>query len=107
MRSYGRLFCTIALVLFASSSGADETARKRPGGLPQPGRKASLTMDEPSARDTPNFVYIMSDEIAYFDPGFMGNPNIQTPNLDRMAQEGIIFKTMLAGGPNCAPTRCT
>ena len=36
----------------------------------------------------------------------MGNPNIQTPNLDRMAAEGIRFNNLFAGSSVCAPTRC-
>ncbi|MEO8496708.1 MAG: arylsulfatase, partial [Planctomycetota bacterium] len=54
----------------------------------------------------PNIVYIMSDELGYYEPGFMGGKNIQTPNLDRMAAEGIIFRNLFAGSSVCAPTRC-
>ena len=54
----------------------------------------------------PNVVYIMSDELGYFEPGFMGNPNIRTPNLDRFAAEGVKFTQCLAGSAVCAPTRC-
>jgi arylsulfatase A-like enzyme len=54
----------------------------------------------------PNVVYIMADELGYYEPGFMGNPNIKTPHLDQMAAEGIIFRNMFAGSSVCAPTRC-
>jgi len=54
----------------------------------------------------PNVIYIMADELGYYEPAFMGNPNIQTPNLDRLAAEGIIFRNMFAGSSVCAPTRC-
>jgi len=54
----------------------------------------------------PNVVYIMSDELGYYEPAFMGGRNIQTPNLDRMAAEGIRFNNLLAGSSVCAPTRC-
>src|SRR5688572_11469588 len=54
----------------------------------------------------PNIVYIMADELGYFEPIFMGGKTIQTPNLDRMAAEGMTFKNMFAGSPVCAPTRC-
>jgi arylsulfatase A-like enzyme len=59
-----------------------------------------------ASAEKPNIIYIMADELSYFDPGFMGNQEIQTPNLDQMAADGMIFRNMLAGGPNCAPTRC-
>jgi arylsulfatase A-like enzyme len=54
----------------------------------------------------PNIVYIISDELGYFEPGFMGGKTIQTPNLDRFAAEGVVFRNMFAGSPVCAPTRC-
>src|SRR5918996_561463 len=56
--------------------------------------------------DRPNIIYIMDDELGYYEPGFMGNPNIRTPNLDRMAGEGIVFRNIFAGSSVCAPTRC-
>jgi arylsulfatase A-like enzyme len=58
------------------------------------------------AIDRPNFVYIMADELGYYEPGFMANANLRTPNLDRLASEGIVFKNMFAGSSVCAPTRC-
>ncbi len=54
----------------------------------------------------PNVIYIMADELGYYEPGFNGGKHIQTPNLDRMAAEGMRFKNMLAGSTVCAPTRC-
>lgn len=55
---------------------------------------------------TPNIVYIMADELGYYEPGFNGGTNIQTPNLDRLAAQGIRFKNLFAGSSVCAPTRC-
>jgi len=55
----------------------------------------------------PNFIYIMADELGYFEPGFMGGSKIQTPHLDQMAKEGMQFSQLLAGSSVCAPTRCT
>ncbi len=55
---------------------------------------------------TPNVVYIMADELGYYEPGFMGGKNILTPNLDKLATEGVIFKNLFAGSSVCAPTRC-
>lgn len=54
----------------------------------------------------PNVVYIMADELGYFETGYMGNPHIRTPNIDRIAAEGIRFTQGLAGSAVCAPTRC-
>jgi arylsulfatase A-like enzyme len=54
----------------------------------------------------PNVIYIIDDELGYYEPAFMGGRNIQTPNLDRMAAEGIRFNNLFAGSSVCAPTRC-
>jgi arylsulfatase A-like enzyme len=54
----------------------------------------------------PNVIYIMDDELGYYEPGFMGGRNIQTPNLDRMTAEGMRFNNLFAGSSVCAPTRC-
>lgn len=54
----------------------------------------------------PNIVYIMSDELAYFELSHMGNPYIKTPRIDQMVKEGIRFTNAYAGSPVCAPLRC-
>ncbi|MGE0760390.1 MAG: arylsulfatase [Pirellulaceae bacterium] len=54
----------------------------------------------------PNVIYIIDDELGYFEPGFMGGRTIHTPHLDRMAAEGIVFRNVFAGSSVCAPTRC-
>jgi arylsulfatase A-like enzyme len=53
----------------------------------------------------PNIVYIMLDELGYFELSCMGNKYLKTPNIDRMATEGMRFTQALAGAPVCAPTR--
>ena len=53
----------------------------------------------------PNIVYIMSDELAYYELGHMGNPYIKTPRIDQMAREGLRFTNALAASPVCAPLR--
>jgi arylsulfatase A-like enzyme len=58
------------------------------------------------AADRPNVVFIMADELGYFELSCMGNPNLKTPRIDQMAREGIRFTQALAGSSVCAPTRC-
>ena len=53
----------------------------------------------------PNVVFIMLDELGYYELSCMGHPVLDTPNIDRMAAEGMRFTQALAGGPVCAPTR--
>jgi len=67
---------------------------------------ALLSSTAIAADSRPNIVYIMSDELGNYEPGFMGGENIQTPNLDKMAAGGIIFHNLFAGSSVCAPTRC-
>ncbi len=59
-----------------------------------------------AAENRPNIVYIMSDELAYYELSHMGNPWIRTPTIDQMAADGIRFTQALAGSPVCAPLRC-
>ena len=56
--------------------------------------------------EKPNIVYIMADELGYYELSHMGNPHIKTPNIDRMAATGMRFTQGLAGSSVCAPTRC-
>ena len=58
------------------------------------------------AAKKPNIVYIMCDELGYYETSFMGSKTIKTPRIDRLAAEGVWFTQALAGSSVCAPTRC-
>jgi arylsulfatase A-like enzyme len=60
-----------------------------------------------NAPSKPNIIHIMLDDWGYYEWSGMGHPLLQTPNIDRMAAEGMRFTQMLAGGSVCASTRCT
>ncbi len=53
----------------------------------------------------PNIVWIMLDDLGYGDPGCYGQKQIQTPNIDRLAAQGVRFTDCYAGGAVCAPSR--
>ena len=57
------------------------------------------------AATPPNFVVIFCDDLGYGDLGCYGHPSIQTPNLDRMAYEGVKFTQFYAAAPVCTPSR--
>lgn len=55
--------------------------------------------------DRPNIVLILADDLGYGDLGCYGQKIIQTPQLDRMAAEGMRFTQFYAGSTVCAPSR--
>jgi len=56
-------------------------------------------------RKLPNFVIIFADDLGYGDLSCYGHPTIKTPNLDRMAAEGIRFTQFYSAAPVCTPSR--
>jgi arylsulfatase A-like enzyme len=58
------------------------------------------------AADRPNILFILADDLGYGDLGCYGQKKIKTPNLDRLAAEGIRFTQAYAGSTVCAPSRC-
>src|SRR3954466_6120555 len=54
----------------------------------------------------PNIIFILADDLGYGDLGCYGQKQIKTPQLDRMASEGLRFTDAYAGAPVCAPSRC-
>src|SRR6266550_2016609 len=61
------------------------------------------------AADTkkPNILFILADDLGYGDLGCYGQKYIQTPNIDRLAAQGMKFTQFYAGNAVCAPARCT
>jgi arylsulfatase A-like enzyme len=53
----------------------------------------------------PNIVFFFIDDMGWTDVGFMGSDNHETPNIDRLASEGLVFSDAYACAPNCAPSR--
>lgn len=57
------------------------------------------------ATDQPNLIWIMADDLGFGELECYGQKIIQTPNLDRMASEGLRFTHFYAGATVCAPSR--
>jgi arylsulfatase A-like enzyme len=55
---------------------------------------------------TPNIILIVADDLGYGDLGCYGQTRIRTPNLDRVAAEGMQFMQAYAGNTVCIPSRC-
>jgi arylsulfatase A len=82
--------------LKATCMGAASLAGWRPGGV---GAELSRTR--------PNVVFILADDLGYADLGCYGQRKIHTPNIDRLAAEGMRLAQHYSGNPVCAPARCT
>jgi arylsulfatase A-like enzyme len=54
----------------------------------------------------PNLIFILADDLGYGDLGCYGQQKIKTPNLDRLAAQGVRFTQAYAGSTVCAPSRC-
>jgi arylsulfatase A-like enzyme len=66
---------------------------------------ASAEGQQKPSGSRPNIIFIMADDLGYGDLGCYGQTKIRTPNIDRLAQEGIRFTQAYAGGPVCTPSR--
>jgi arylsulfatase A-like enzyme len=53
----------------------------------------------------PNFIFILVDDMGYADLSSFGSKDIRTPNIDRLAKEGVKLTQMYSNGPVCTPTR--
>jgi len=53
----------------------------------------------------PNIILILADDAGYADFGFMGSRDLQTPNLDRLAGGGVVFKQNYVSASVCSPSR--
>ncbi|MHC4179750.1 MAG: arylsulfatase [Planctomycetota bacterium] len=67
---------------------------------------SSLRVSE-AAEEAPNIVYILADDLGYAELGCYGQEKIKTPNIDRLAREGMRFTQHYCGNAVCAPSRCS
>jgi len=63
-----------------------------------------VTCDAASRR--PNIVFILADDLGYGDLSCYGQQKFKTPNIDRLAAEGMKFTAHYSGNNVCAPARC-
>ncbi|MEM7572136.1 MAG: sulfatase [Bacteroidota bacterium] len=71
----------------------------------QPPLSASSASAIASNENTPNIILIVADDLGLYDLGAYGNPVIETPRLDSMANAGIRFTRAYAAAPICSPSR--
>ena len=56
--------------------------------------------------DKPNIVFILADDLGYADVSCYGQSKFKTPNIDKLAANGLRFTQAYAGAPVCSPSRC-
>ena len=59
------------------------------------------------AQQSPNFVFIIADDISFDDFGCYGNEIVKTPNIDNLAAEGLVFTNAFLTASSCSPSRCS
>jgi N-acetylglucosamine-6-sulfatase len=92
----GSIFA-LALTFFSSALAATEEGEK----------SLEVTWSETPAISTPtNVIYILTDDQRFDEMGFM-NPIIDTPNIDRLASEGVHFENAFVTTALCSPSRAT
>jgi arylsulfatase A len=97
VRKFALLFACNVLGFACAPIQAD------PGhGLTAPSKDA---YKQQQAAPRPNVVLILLDDLGYGQLGFTGHPIIRTPNIDRLAAQGINFTNGYAGGTVCSPSR--
>ena len=58
-----------------------------------------------TGQNPPNIIFIFIDDMGWRDVGFMGSQYYETPNIDKLAGQGMIFTNAYSNAPNCAPAR--
>ena len=66
-----------------------------------------LVADVGIAQTRPNFIVFVADDMSWEDCGAYGHPKIQTPNMDRLTQEGMRFDAAFLTCSSCSPSRCS
>ena len=63
------------------------------------------TAEAAAASDRPNIILVFIDDMGWADLSCFGNEDAETPNVDRMAAEGIAFEQFYVNSPICSPSR--
>ncbi len=69
---------------------------------------ASCKSPKPEEKpEQPNFIVFIADDAAWNDCGPYGNQNIKTPNINKLAEEGVVFNNAFLTTSSCSPSRCS
>lgn len=67
--------------------------------------KSQENQEDQATTKKPNIIYILADDLGYAELGVYGQEKIETPNIDALANSGMIFTQHYSGTPVCAPAR--
>ena len=68
---------------------------------------AAMNISAKNNQEKPNIIFILCDDMGYGDLACYGQKYINTPNIDKLASEGMLFTQAYAGSPVSAPSRST
>lgn len=98
------------LYLWLALMAPVSACRTTPAGSPATGQTSTAT-EAPATRknaDAPqNIIFILADDLGWAELGCYGNTFNETPNLDKLASQGIKFTNAYAAAPVCSPTRAS
>ncbi|MCB0460449.1 MAG: arylsulfatase [Flavobacteriaceae bacterium] len=66
-----------------------------------------ISKQEQAKNNAPNIIYILADDLGYGDLAVYGQTKIETPNIDALAKDGMVFTQHYSGAPVCAPARAS
>lgn len=105
-----RYVCTGAIVFVMAmslSSFAAECTNLPGVGQDALGKRDS-SVQEPEATRPPNILFLLADDLGWADVGYQGEKKgVKTPNIDRLARDGMVFSDAYAACPVCSPTRAS
>ncbi len=64
-----------------------------------------VSKNETDSKQSPNIIFILADDLGYGDLSFTGQEKFTTPNIDRLARQGMFFAQHYSGSTVCAPSR--
>jgi len=72
-----------------------------------PGIFAPLSAGEAGSAGNPNIIIVLADDLGWADVGYNGNRCLETPHIDKLAKEGMVFNRFYPSAANCAPSRAS
>lgn len=95
--------------IYTSTNGVEvtPTTGMSPTSTAAPGITAKPTATKGASASSPNIVFILIDDMGWKDTGCYGSTYYKTPNIDKLASEGMRFTNAYTTAPVCSPTRCS